>query len=448
VLPGASDTIAAIATAPGRGAIALIRVSGSDAHALARRHVAPWPASPRVAALCTIRDAAGAELDRALVTRFDAPHSFTGEDLVEIATHGGAMVPTLVMEALIDSGAREAAPGEFTRRAVLAGKLDLAQAEALGDLVDAGTRGMHRAALAQLDGGLSRRIGALREEVLSLEALLAYDIDFPEEDDGPIPRTRVSSAARALRSNLSALLDTAPGGEVIRTGALVVIAGAPNAGKSSLFNALLGRERAIVTPIAGTTRDAIEVTLDMGGWPVRLVDTAGLRETTDVIERLGVEVSERYLRGADVVLVCGESDEAVAHAVALAQGTTAEPGTTLLPVRTKGDLGPGTTALTTSAVSGAGIRDLVHGVARALDGRYGKLSEEMPALTRVRHARAVREALDETDAFLYAWDEGELPATVAAVHLRAAADALHDVIGSVDTEDVMDRLFRTFCVGK
>ena len=207
------------------------------------------------------------------------------------------------MGACIRLGARAARPGEFSRRAVLLGRMDLLQAEAVADVIEARTHAMQRQALAQLDGGLSRRLLALRDEVIQLEALLAYDIDFPEEDDGPIAPERVTTAARALGEALEALLRTAPRGAMVRDGALVVIAGPPNAGKSSLFNALLGESRAIVTAVPGTTRDAIEALLDRGSGilPLRLVDTAGLRDTDDEVERLGIEVSGRYLAQAQVV---------------------------------------------------------------------------------------------------------------------------------------------------
>ncbi|HEV2643000.1 MAG TPA: tRNA uridine-5-carboxymethylaminomethyl(34) synthesis GTPase MnmE, partial [Candidatus Elarobacter sp.] len=386
------DTIVALATPAGRGAVALVRLSGRNARAIAERHVTPWPLEPRRATLCAIRDERGAVLDEALVTLFVAPHSFTGEDVVEMTTHGGHVVPALVLAALIGSGARGALPGEFTRRAVMNGKLDLVQAEAIGDLVDAGSRAMQRAAIAQLDGGLSRRINALRDDVIGLEALIAYDIDFPEEDDGPIPRARVRAATRAVIEALTHLLATAPAGELVRTGAVVVIAGAPNAGKSSLFNALLGVSRAIVTEIPGTTRDAIEAVLDAGEWPIRLVDTAGLRETEDVVERVGIEVSARYLGGADVVLACADTDAGADHVIAHVAALTSAP---VIGVRTKGDLGAPAGHLTVSAVTGLGLRELLDAVVATIGERYGAPELDAPILTRERQRYSVQRALDE-----------------------------------------------------
>ena len=477
-LPGAEDTIVAVATAPGRGAVALVRLSGPRAHAIAARVVRPWPDAARVVRRCAVHDpATGERLDEAVVTRYDAPHSYTGEDAVEISTHGGLAVPAAAVAALVAAGAREALPGEFTRRAVLNGKLDLVQAEAVGDLVDARSPAMRRAALSQLDGGLSRRVAALRDAVLEVEALVAYDIDFPEEDDGPLPRARVAAAADALVTSLDALLATAPAGELVREGAVVVIAGAPNAGKSSLFNALVGEARAIVTDVPGTTRDAIEAVVDGGGFPLRLVDTAGLRETRDVVERIGVEVSERWLGRAQVVLACGDGDEALATAISRVVALSGAP---IVAARTKVDLtdergGPPTGDLTAagadpatavspdgpfgraaalvrvSAETGEGLRDLLAAIGRVLAERYGAPGASdgaAPLVTRERHRRALAEAREEVAGFRAAWTEGALPAPVVAVHLRAAAHALEELIGVVDTEDVLGRVFSRFCVGK
>ena len=423
----------------------MIRISGRAAFDIVSKRVIPWPAQARHATLCTVRDERGDVLDEALVTRFDAPASFTGEDVVEIATHGGSVVPVLVLAALLAGGARQALQGEFTRRAVLSGKLDIVQAEAIGDLIDANSRAMQRTAIAQLDGGLSRRIEELRREVIALEAMIAYDIDFPEEDDGPIPPDRVHAAARQLVTSLTALLKTAPAGELVRSGALVVITGAPNAGKSSLFNALLGSSRAIVTEVAGTTRDAIEAVLDVSPWPLRLVDTAGLRETSDVVERLGIDVATRYLESADVVLACGESVEDVTATAAIVSKLTHAP---VLEVRTKSDLDGSRHGVSVSAVTGEGVRELLKAISQTISSRYGRVPQDAPLLTRTRQRYCVEEARNEVRAFAAALGEGGLPASVAAVHLRTAANALSDVTGAIDVEDVLDSLFRTFCVGK
>jgi tRNA modification GTPase len=499
-LPGAGDTIAALATPAGRGALAVIRLSGPDAHAIASRVVSPWRPQPRAARLVTLRDpASGKVIDHPVVTVYAAPRSYTGEDLVELSLHGGELVPVLALGALLAAGAREALPGEFTRRAVVNGKMDVLQAEGVGDLIDAQSRAMHDAAIGQLEGSLSRRIATLRDAVIGLESLITYDIDFPEEDDGPIPAERVERGITELLDALAALLATAATGEMLRRGALVVIAGAPNAGKSSLFNAILGSTRAIVTDIPGTTRDAIEAVADVGSWPVRLVDTAGLRETGDVVERLGIEVSERYLGDADAVLACGESDESLAFTASRVRALTAAP---VVMVRTKADLvalsyenAPAVAAggippernggeqlvsncyhiadrvtdagerlvaehgahrppVAVSAATGAGLGELADVLSRLLTERYGAARGDVrgdrsaPLLTRERHRVAVERSRGEVADFARAWREGSLPATVAAVHLHAAAGALESLIGGVDVEDVLDRIFSDFCVGK
>jgi tRNA modification GTPase len=489
-LPGSDDVIAAIATASGRGALAVIRVSGAAAMDVVARVVRPWPVTPRHATLARVVDpASGDDVDQAMVVAYPAPATYTGEPLVELTTHGGVAAPAAVLAALVAAGAREALPGEFTRRAVLHGKLDLLQAEAVADMIDARSGAMRRAALAQLDGGLSRRVLALRDALLDVEALIAYDIDFPEEDDGPVPRDRVRGACVRALGGIDALLATAEAGELAREGALVVIAGPPNAGKSSLFNALLGRQRALVTPVPGTTRDAIEATMDVGAWPVRLVDTAGLRETMDVVERLGIEVSERYLAAAELVLACGETDDEVRHAADVVRAMTDAP---VVAVRTKADVGGAsresgvgrgkgdssrtptfadrlggppqqqdgaepandrhhsTVPIIVSAERGDGLGDLVTAIEAALSARHGSVAgaADTPLVTRARHRRALGEAREELTQFVQAWDEELLPAPVAAVHLRSAVHALESLVGAVDVEDVLGRLFSTFCVGK
>jgi tRNA modification GTPase len=396
-----------------------------------------------------VREASGAVLDDVVAVRYMAPHSFTGEDLLEITTHGGLVVPAAVVAAAIAAGAREAAPGEFTRRAVLNGKLDLLQAEAIGDLIDARSSAAHRMALRQLDGGLSRRINALRERVLELEALLAYDIDFPEEDDGPVPRQRIALATDDLLQSLGALLATEKQGTLVHEGALVVLAGAPNVGKSSLFNALLGEARAIVTDVPGTTRDAIEAVLDLPRWPLRLVDTAGLRKTSDEVERLGIEVSSRYAAQAAVVIACGDTAASLASAMAAVRERSGAP---VVSVLTKADIAtgepPADADVAVSALTGSGLRRLLELVETRITDSHGEPTVDQPALTHARHRAAVERATAELRAFAESWRDDLLPATVAAVHVRAAADALGELIGDVRVDDVLDVVFRRFCVGK
>ena len=444
------DTIVAVATPTGMGALALVRISGPRAFGIAQKHIEPWPPEPRTAQLSTVHDR-DELLDQSLVTLFPGPSSFTGDDTVEISTHGGYLVPASIVAALISSGARQALPGEFTRRAVLNGKLDILQAEAIGDLIDARSQAMQHAALGQLDGGLSRRLLQLREDLVGLESLIAYDIDFPEEDDGPVPRERIETSIVKMIASLEALLATAPTGELIREGALVVIAGPPNAGKSSLFNSLLGRSRAIVTEIPGTTRDALEALIDTGKWPLRLVDTAGLRDTNDPIELLGIEVSERYLASAAVVLACAENPEDLDQTIDFVNRKSTAP---VIGVRTKADLtvradGENRDHLVqVSAQTGEGLQRLIDAVSDAIALRYGEAVPDLPILTRARHRQALTTALAEIRQFQQAWREEKLPATVASVHLRAAVHVLEELVGAVDVEDVLDRVFSSFCVGK
>jgi tRNA modification GTPase len=439
-----SDTIVALATPPGRSAIALVRVSGADAFTIAGRVIEGFRAAPaRRATLATFRAADGPPIDRGLYTAFTKPASYTGEDMVELSCHGGLVVPIRLVAALEAAGARPAAAGEFTRRAYLNGKLDLLQAEAVADLIDATAAVQARTALAQLDGGLSGRLGALRERLLDVEALLGYDIDFPGEDDGPVPASTIAGALAAAAEGVESLLATAPAGERIREGALVVLAGRPNVGKSSLFNALLGQDRALVTDVAGTTRDAIEVHTEFLGWPVRLADTAGLRAVDDRVEQLGVAVSRRWLAAADLVLLCADAGRPLdAEESALAAERSA------LLVRTKGDLVAGNDGeLTVSALTGQGLDQLRRVAGARLFGDRLQLADLEPALTRARHVESLRRALSALEeAKPHLTPAGD--SVLAAHHVREAVRALDELIGTVDVEDVLGRIFAGFCVGK
>jgi tRNA modification GTPase len=448
------DTIVAQATAGARSALAVVRLSGPHAHKIGAALLFPWHATARRTYLSTLRDPLSEKtIDQCVVTVYTGPSSYTGEDMVELSLHGGEVGPALALNALLASGARQALPGELTRRALLNGKLDLLQAEAIADLVDSRSRAMHDVALDQLAGHLSARLRTLRDEIIELEALLAYDVDFPEEDDGPVSSSRIDEAARAVLDTIDALLATAATGEMIRSGAAIVIAGAPNAGKSSLFNALVGTQRAIVTDIPGTTRDALEAMVDMGPWPVRLVDTAGLRASDDVIERLGVEVAERHVKDAAIVLVCGESADALASALQSVRPLT---NATMLAVGTKGDQQRLPATIDTkvdyvivSARTGTGLPDLVASIVETLNRERSPMSASNPVITRERHRVALARAREEIAAFLNVRLEGiGLPATVAAVHLHSARGYLEELVGALDIEDVLDRVFSSFCVGK
>ena len=439
-----TDPIAALATPPGRAALAVIRVSGTGAFDIAQKIISNFRSDrPRLATLARFETPDHQLIDRGVYTAFPGPHSYTGEDLVELSCHGGLVVPGRLLSALHAAGARPATPGEFTRRAVLNGKLDLVQAEAVGDLIDATAPVQAAAALRQLDGGLSRRLARLRESLVEVQALLGYDIDFPEEDDGPVPPERLAAEIQGVAAQIQDLVASAPSAERLREGALLVFAGRPNAGKSSLFNALLGADRALVTEIPGTTQDAIEAHTDFLGWPVRLADTAGLWEAPGKIDRLGIEVSRRYLAAADLVLLCveagrqmGEDERAIGRE---------RPS---LLVRTKSDLTsePGE-GLSVSAITGTGLGDLRRTAAERVFSERINLADLEPALTRERHRVALIRAQDALAASIpYLGRGGD--AVLAAHHVREATSALDELLGAVDIEEVLDRVFGSFCVGK
>jgi tRNA modification GTPase len=456
------DTIAAVSTAPGSGALAIVRWSGPDAGALLLRLAPGLAAVPeaRRATLVDIRDPAdGVLLDVAVATCYRAPASYTGEDLVELSCHGGFLGPALVLEACVRAGARRADPGEFTRRAYLRGKLDLVQAEAVADLVEARSRALRRAALGQLERGLSTRIAALREALIGVEALLAHHIDFPEEDDAPVPVAEIVARAGRVAGDMDALLAAAPEGELLREGALAVLAGRPNVGKSSLYNALIGEERAIVTDEPGTTRDALVTAVQLGGFPFRLVDTAGLREAEERVERIGIEVTRRYLDRADVVLLCVPAAEGLGGVErAFLAGLGDVP---VVLVETKEDAATSgernasdprhvrdvAGRVRTSAVTGRGLDGLRALLPDLVYSAVVSASADAPVLTRARHREALERARGEVTAFREGLEHG-LPAEVAATHLRAAEAALEELLGTISSEDVLDAVFAHFCVGK
>ncbi len=450
------STIAAISTPPGRAALAVVRLSGPEAHLIASRLHLP-DADPRVSRHATLRHPKTREaVDDVVAVRFASPASYTGEDMLEVSCHGGALAPQLVLEAACAAGARVANPGEFTRRAFLNGKLDLMQAEAVLDLIEARSPAMHTAALFQLDRGLSLRIEELREELLGLQGLLAYDIDFPDEDEGPVPAARIEEAAARLVHRLSRMLDLAPEGELLRDGALTVIAGRPNAGKSSIFNALLGIERAIVTEEPGTTRDAIEALVSLGGYPFRFVDTAGLRENAGRIEELGIEVARGYAQRADLVLLCVEADRMPGpDEDNFVRELTAAGVSRVVVLRTKSDERRGKPAgsvsdsapeVPVSAVTGQGLPELRTVLLELVySGIRGK--QETPLVTRARHIDCLQRARADVTAFQEA-RTGGLPAEIAGTHIQDATHVLEDLLGVVTSEDVLDRVFGSFCVGK
>lgn len=432
--PEGRDTVFALASGAGRAAVAVLRLSGPGTAAALEALAGALPA-PRMATLRPLRHG-GEALDRALLLWFPGPRSFTGEDAAELHLHGGAAVLAAVSGALVALGLRPAEPGEFTRRAFLHGKLDLTAAEGIADLVDAETEAQRRQALRQAQGGLAARIEGWAGALTGLLARQEAFIEFEEEDLPGDLDARVAAEALALRGAMAAALGEAARGEALREGVPVAILGAPNAGKSSLLNALAGREAAIVSARAGTTRDVVEVRLVLGGVPVTLADTAGLRETADEVEAEGVRRALARAEAARLRLLVLPADAAPDPRVLALDG----PGAIL--VGSKCDLGPvAAGVLPVSATTGAGLEALRLALTQAVARHAG--SGESAGLTRPRHRAALAEALAALDRLPLA----PLP-ELRAEALREALRALGRITGRVDVEAVLDRVFGEFCIGK
>ena len=439
------DTIFALSTAAGRAGVAVIRVSGPRAPAIAER-LAGFMPLPRQAARATLRHpATGDVLDDGLVLSFPRPRSFTGEDVVEFQIHGSLAVVSALLDALAaEEGTRPAEPGEFTRRAFHNGKMDLTQVEGLADLIDATTEAQRRQALRQAGGALATLYEGWRARLIRIAAHLEVMIDFPDEDVPQETRVRVAGEVGALRDEIRTHLDDARRGERLRQGVSVVIVGAPNAGKSSLLNLIAQRDAAIVSEIAGTTRDAIEVHLDLAGYPVTLVDTAGLRETDDLIEAEGVRRTRALAEQADIrVLVCDATAGRPWKETFVGLGAAPD-----LVVVNKMDCpgargAPG--ALSISCKTGEGIEVLLARLGSLVGERFGLT--EAPALTRARHRTALAACAAALDRFLSRDLADDVP-ELAAEDIRFAVTGLGRITGRVDVEDLLDVVFRDFCIGK
>ncbi|WP_408887619.1 tRNA uridine-5-carboxymethylaminomethyl(34) synthesis GTPase MnmE [Roseomonas haemaphysalidis] len=435
-----TDTIFALASGAGRAAIAVLRLTGSDTALIVAALAGRLP-PPRHASLRPLRDAAGEVLDEALVLWFPGPRSYTGEDSAELHLHGGPAVLAGVSAALLGAGARPAEPGEFTRRAFLNGRMDLTAAEGVADLIEAETAAQRRQALRQAGGALAERYAGWAERLTRLLAHQEAAIEFAEDGLPNDLEDRMRAGAAALAAEIGAHLDDGGRGERLRDGVWVAIVGAPNAGKSSLLNALAGREAAIVSAQAGTTRDVVEVRLELAGVPVWLADTAGLREASDAIEAEGVRRARRRAAEADLVVAVFAADQApdAATLELLAPG--------VLVLANKMDLAAapaelgGVAPLPVSARTGAGLDALRAALEAAVAARAGH-SGEAP-LTRPRHRAALREAA----GWLAEAGAAPLP-ELGAEALRAALRALGRLTGRVGVEEVLDVVFGDFCIGK
>ena len=426
------DTIAAIATAPGRGGVAVVRVSGPDAFSVATRLSGRLPEPGRVS-LAKVRSPDGGQVvDEAIMLAFRAPRSYTGEDVIEFQCHGGAVTPRRVLDACFAAGARPARRGEFTERAFLNGRLDYGQAESILDLVDAKTARAADAALDGLSGRRRREAGELYELALDLSASLEHALDVDEGDIGDSFFDDVRRRAADLAGRLRAAIRRAREGRILRDGALVVLAGAPNAGKSSLLNALLEENRAIVSDIPGTTRDTIEAWLDFDGWPIRLVDTAGLRGTHDAVEAEGVRRAEELVEKADVVLALDCSPSTA--------------GDRVLRIHAKCDLGRGD-GLNVSSKTGEGLDALKGAVVARLEAKSSNLADAPDAPMGEEATAAYIGALSVVEG-LCGDDGAARDPVLAANAARETAGRLGALVGATYTSDMLDRLFSRFCVGK
>lgn len=435
------DTIAAISTPPGEGAVALIRISGPESPAILGRIFQPGFPAPRRATYGRILDG-GVVLDQVLATVFPAPASYTGEDMVEIGCHGGILLAASLLELVLKSGARAAEPGEFTHRAFLNGKIDLTRAEAVMDLISARTPLALRAAAEQLQGRIGEEADAIRARVLEIVAHLEAFIDFPEEGIDPATGDALRNKVLAASGQIDRLLSTAAGGRILREGVRVAIVGRPNAGKSSLLNRLLGIERAIVSPVAGTTRDTIEESACLHGILFRLTDTAGLRETSDAVEREGVERAQRALDRADLVIHVFDASEAFDEPELREREILVANKADLIPEAK--ELPPN--ALRLSAKSGAGLSGLVEAMIRETCGQHLSGSESLAAVNARHKAllESAKSSLARADGLLASASPPEL----TAIELRDALDAVGRITGAADTEEILGEIFGSFCIGK
>jgi tRNA modification GTPase len=445
-----TDTIVALATPPGRGGVGIVRISGTRSRELARRYLGTLP-KPREATLLSFADENGEVIDEGIALFFPAPHSFTGEDVLELQGHGGPVVMDMLLAAAQAMGARMARPGEFSERAFLNGKIDLAQAEAIADLIDSSSSSAARSALRSLQGEFSRRITTLAEQIVLLRMYVEAAIDFPEEEIDFLAEGDVSSRIREQQQTLQAILEAARQGTLLREGMTVVLAGLPNAGKSSLLNALAGQESAIVTEIPGTTRDLLREQITIDGMPLHIIDTAGLRDSADVVEQEGIRRAWGAIERADQVLLLVDDRAGVTDAEQqILERLPHGVGVTV--VRNKIDLsgkraekmhGSYGEELRLSAKQGDGVALLrehlkgVMGYRQHGEGAY---------MARRRHLAALHRADEHLKHSAQAAHHGQ--GELVAEELRLAHHALGEITGEFTSEDLLGRIFASFCIGK
>jgi len=456
MLPRHRDAIVAIATASGRGAVGIVRVSGPDLSALIAA-LFGRTLVPRHATYLPFSDAVGVAIDHGLAIHFPAPHSYTGEDVLELQAHGGPVVLQLLLARCLDAspGLRLAQPGEFTERAFLNDKLDLAQAEAVSDLIEASTEAAARSAGRSLSGAFSTEINALRDRLIELRMLVEATLDFPEEEIDFLEKANARGRLHAITVQLDGVLDRARQGALLREGISVVLAGQPNVGKSSLLNALAGAELAIVTPIAGTTRDKVTSTIQIAGVPVHVIDTAGLRESVDEVERIGVARSWDEIARADAVLFMHDltrvGEPAYDAGEAAIEGRFPEAlrqGDRLLHVFNKADAAPGAPSapgITLSARTGAGV-DALRARLLALVGWHAQ--PEGLFIARTRHVQALRATREHLGHAAAQAERADAALDLFAEELRLAHDALGEITGAFSSDALLGEIFSRFCIGK
>jgi tRNA modification GTPase len=449
-----TDTIVAVATAPGRGGVGIVRISGPDTRRIGEVLLSTSLPEPRVATLSRFHDGVGAVLDEGLALFFVSPHSYTGEDVLELQGHGGPVVLEALVERAVSLGARRATPGEFTQRAFLNDKLDLAQAEAVADLIDAGSLAAARAAMRSLQGAFSTQVHELTEAIIELRMWVEAAIDFPEEEIDFLADRSLTDRLSALRERFVSVLQAARQGRLLRDGMTVVIAGRPNAGKSSLLNALAGHETAIVTPVAGTTRDVLRELISIDGMPLHIVDTAGLREVTDIVEAEGIRRARLAIQQADRVLfmvdatVDASAESFADEKIRLPAGVPVTVLFNKIDVVPEGDanlsVAGADAVLSISAKTGAGLTTLREHLKTCMGYDAGQIGH---VSARARHIEALQRAERHTEAAVRQLKESRAGELVAE-ELRAAQAALGEITGEFHAEDLLGRIFGSFCIGK